>query len=62
MCESSVYFRNAEDERLVLADVVLIRPVPGGLHLEDILGITLEVKGRIELIDLANHRVVISDQ
>jgi predicted RNA-binding protein len=59
MCESSVYFRSGEDERLVLEDVVLIRPTPGAIYIEDILGRSQEVPGRIELIDLMNHRVVI---
>lgn len=59
MCESSVYFKSGEDERLVLEDVVLIRPAPGVIYIEDILGRSQEVPGRIELIDLMNHRVVI---
>lgn len=59
MCESSVYFKSGEDERLVLEDVVLIRPAPDVVYIEDILGRSQEVPGRIELIDLMNHRVVI---
>jgi predicted RNA-binding protein len=62
MCESSVYAKIGEDERLVLGDVVLVRPTPGGLYLENILGDSREVPGRIELIDLINHRIVISDE
>jgi predicted RNA-binding protein len=62
MCESSVYVREGEDERLVLEDVALIKPVPGGLYLEDILGRAQEISGRIELIDLTNHRVIVTDE
>jgi predicted RNA-binding protein len=62
MCESSVYLKEGEDERLILGDVVLIRPAPGGLYLEDILGASRQVQGRIELIDLMNHRIVITDE
>lgn len=62
MCESSVYVTTDGHERLVLADVVLVRPAPGGLYVEDILGASREIPGRIELIDLANHRIVISDE
>jgi len=60
MCESSVYVKEGDAERLVLADVVLIRPVPGGLYLEDILGRSEQIAGNIEVIDLANHRVIIT--
>jgi predicted RNA-binding protein len=60
MCESSVYMKEGDVERLVLADVVLIRPVPGGLYLEDILGRSEQIAGNIEVIDLANHRVIIT--
>jgi predicted RNA-binding protein len=62
MCESSVYIRDGEDERLVLGDVVMVRPVQGGLYLEDILGRSQEITGRIELIDLMNHRIIVTDR
>lgn len=61
MCESSVYMKEGDVERLVLADVVLIRPVPGGLYLEDILGRSKQITGSIEIIDLANHRVIVTE-
>jgi predicted RNA-binding protein len=60
MCESSVYMKEGDAERLVLADVVLIRPIPGGLYLEDILGRSQQITGSIEIIDLANHRVIVT--
>jgi predicted RNA-binding protein len=59
MCESSVYVREGERERLVLGDVVLIRPAAGGVYAEDILGRSKQIPGHIEVIDLLNHRVVI---
>jgi predicted RNA-binding protein len=62
MCESSVYIKEGEGERLVLGDVVLIRPTPGGLYIEDILGRSREIPGRIQLIDLMNHRVIVTDK
>jgi predicted RNA-binding protein len=61
MCESSVYMKEGDAERLVLADVVLIRPIPGGLYLEDILGRSQQITGSIEIIDLANHRVIVTE-
>ena len=62
MCESSVYIRDGGREELVLADVVLIRPIPGGFRAEDILGRSREIPGRIEVVDLMNHRIVISQE
>ncbi|MBN2223452.1 MAG: CooT family nickel-binding protein [Deltaproteobacteria bacterium] len=62
MCESNVYLKKGEDEQLVLEDVVLIKPAPGGLYLEDILGRVREISGRIELIDLMNHRIIVTGQ
>jgi predicted RNA-binding protein len=62
MCQSSVYIKEGEDERLVLGDVALIRPTAGGLYIEDILGRSREIPGRIQLIDLMNHRVVVTDK
>ncbi len=61
MCESSVYKKEGDAERLILADVVLIRPVPGGLFLEDILGRSQQITGRIEVIDLMSHRVIVTE-
>ena len=62
MCESSVFMKEGDAERLVLEDVVLIRSLKGGVYIEDILGRSREVAGRIELIDLVNHRIIITDQ
>jgi predicted RNA-binding protein len=42
--------------------VVLIRPAPGGLYLEDILGRSQQIPGRIEFIDPINHRVIITGE
>ncbi len=62
MCQSSVYIKKGEDERLVLGDVVLVRPTPGGLYIEDILGRSREISGHIRLVDLMNHRVIVTDE
>jgi predicted RNA-binding protein len=62
MCQSSVYIKEGEDERLVLGEVALIRPTAGGLYIEDILGRSREIPGRIQLIDLMNHRVIVTDK
>ncbi len=61
MCESSVYIKEGDAERLVLADVALIRPVPGGLYVEDILGRSQHITGHIETIDLMNHRIIVTE-
>jgi predicted RNA-binding protein len=62
MCESSVFMKEGDAERLVFEDVVLVRSLKDGLYIEDILGRSREVAGRIELIDLVNHRIIITDQ
>jgi predicted RNA-binding protein len=61
MCESSVFVKKRGQEKLLLADVVLVRPTKGGVYIEDILGRSEEIAGHIELIDLVDHRVVVSE-
>jgi len=62
MCESSVYLKKGRDERLVVGEATLIRPEPGRVHVEDILGRSQEIPGHIELVDLMNHRIVITTE
>ncbi len=61
MCESSVFVKKRGQEKLLLAGVVLVRPAATGVYIEDILGRSQEIAGHIELIDLVDHRVVISE-
>ena len=60
MCESSVYMKEGDAERLIHADVVLIRQTAGGIYLEDVLGRSRQITGSIELIDLIHHRVIVT--
>jgi predicted RNA-binding protein len=61
MCESSVYIKEGDAERLLLADVTLVRQAPDGLYLEDILGRSQHIAGHIETIDLVNHRIIVTE-
>ena len=60
MCESSVYFKKGEKEDLILKDVVFIKPEDGSVFIEDIIGESKTIDGKITLIDLLGHKVVIS--
>jgi len=60
MCESSVYFKKGEKEDLILKDVVFIKPKDGSVFIEDIIGESKTIDGKITLIDLLGHKVVIS--
>ncbi len=60
MCESSVYFEKGGKEDLILKDVVFVRPKNGSVYIEDILGESKTIEGKIDHIDLMSHKVVIS--
>lgn len=60
MCESSVYFEKEGKEDLILKDVIFVRPENGSVYIEDILGESKTIDGKIALIDLMGHKVVIS--
>ncbi len=59
VCESKVFrLRNGEEE-LVMEDVVRIEVEGEKLKLYGLLGEVKEVEGRIVLLDLIGHRVVV---
>jgi predicted RNA-binding protein len=60
MCESNVYFKKDDKEDLILKDVVFIRPEKDSVFIEDILGESKTIDGKITLIDLVGHKVIIS--
>jgi predicted RNA-binding protein len=60
MCESNVYLRKGNKEKLLLENVGSIIPQKNGIiHLSSILGGKKEIKAEIENIDLLNHKVVL---
>ena len=62
MCESTVYIEKGDEEEVVLKDVVFVEPREDSVYIEDILGESREIIGRIKLIDLVSHRVVLTSE
>ncbi len=61
MCESKVFLRKGDKEELVMEDVIRIEAEGDSLKLYGIFGDFKEIKGRIVLMDMSSHRVVVED-
>ena len=59
MCESNVYLRNDEGDRLAMEDAVLVERDGGSIKVTDILGEQKEFQGTLEEITFLEHRIVI---
>ena len=59
MCESSVYFATEEGEQLVLEEVVTLLPQEDGFLLTTLFGERKHMRGKIKVIDLLKHRVIL---
>lgn len=59
MCESSVYLREDEGDRLVMEDAVLVENRGGVIKVTDILGDEKEFPGTLQEITFLDHRIVI---
>ncbi len=59
MCESKVFLKEGGKEELVMEDVIRIEVLKEKIRLYDIFGESKEVKGKIVLVDMSSHRVVI---
>lgn len=59
MCESNVYLRSEEGDRLVMEDAVLVENRGGVVKVTDILGEEKEFTGTLEEITFLEHRIVI---
>ena len=62
MCESNVYVRDDEGDRLVMEDAVLLEQDGGKVKITDILGEEKELKGDVEEITFLEHRIVVREQ
>lgn len=60
MCESNVYLRGEDSEKLVMEDAVLIEDEGGRVKVTNILGEQEVFEGGIEEITFLDHRVIIS--
>jgi len=61
MCESNVYLRGEDGDKLVMEDAVLIEDEGGRIKTTNILGEVKVFEGGIEEITFLDHRVIISD-
>lgn len=61
VCESNVYLRGEDGDKLVMEDAVLIEDEGGRIKATNILGEEKVFEGAIEEITFLDHRVIISD-
>lgn len=59
VCESNVYVRDDEGEKLVMKDAVLLTSEAGKIKVADALGDEKEISGELEEITFLDHRIVI---
>ncbi len=59
MCESNIYLRDDEGDRLVMEDAVMVETEGGRISVTDILGEKKEFEGTLEEITFLDHRIVI---
>jgi predicted RNA-binding protein len=59
MCESNIYLRDDEGDRLVMEDAVLVESEGDRISVTDILGEKKEFEGTLEEITFLDHRIVI---
>ncbi|MCG2796382.1 MAG: CooT family nickel-binding protein [Actinomycetia bacterium] len=59
MCESKVYLREEDGNKLVMEDAVLIEDEGGRIKVTNILGEEKVFEGGIEEITFLDHRVII---
>jgi len=61
VCESKVFLRKDDKEELVMEDVIRIEVEGNRLKLYGIFGEFKEIRGRIVLMDMGSHKVVVED-
>ena len=60
MCESNVYLRKDNDEKLIMENVAAISPVGEDTFLlKGLLGESMEVKAIIADINLMGHKIIL---
>lgn len=58
MCESNAYMKSGGEEELILSEVAVVEPVPGGYVLRGLFGDEVTVEGRLAEINLLRHKIV----
>ncbi len=60
MCESNVYLKQDDNEKLIMENVAAVTPVgPDTFLLKGLLGESMEVKAIIEDINLMGHKITL---
>lgn len=59
MCEAKVYMETSGERKLLMGDVVTIKPAPRGLSLVDLFGEEKSVEASIKEIKLLEHVVLL---
>lgn len=60
MCESNVYLRKDNEEKLIMENVAAVTPVSVDTFLlKGLLGESMEVKAIIEDINLMGHKIIL---
>jgi predicted RNA-binding protein len=60
MCESNVYLRDENGEKLVMEDAAQLKNHEGKIWIVDLLGEEKELEGTIEEITFLDHKIFIS--
>ncbi len=61
MCESNVYLKENNEEKLIMENVAAITPSGEGTFvLKGLLGEQMEIKGVIEDINLMGHKIILN--
>ncbi len=60
MCESNVYLRDAQGDKLVMEDAVELKNHDGKIWIADLLGDEKEFEGTIEEITFLEHKIIIN--
>jgi predicted RNA-binding protein len=59
LCESNVYLRDEEGDKLAMEDAVLVERDGGSIKVTDILGEQKEFQGTLEEITFLDHKIII---
>lgn len=62
MCEAKVYIEESGSRKLIMEDVVTIKPTDSGLSLVDILGREKPISASIKEIKLLDHVVLLEER
>jgi predicted RNA-binding protein len=60
MCESNVYLRDENGDKLVMEDAAELKNRDGKIWIVDLLGEEKEIEGTIDEITFIDHKIVIS--